>query len=278
MGESTGRSIPARATPSISGAAVDGTRGAGAHLGEERVEARTFAELDTGRVAAIRRIEIARQRNVRIARIARAGDAALRPAQYLLDRHARIGGDRNEGRVGAVFQKPPHQIGQEIAVAADRRINAAGHLGQFGEQRLVERFAHAVQALELEAVYAARVFDDAGDSERIMGGELRKQARPRREQPLHAGHVAKIGHGLAGEHRIIGKPALLRAFDLGVPVRALHQTHRQPPPRGFGGLLDPIDHGRRAFLIGLHGEAKSLPVALAAERRIGEHGADDLEG
>ena len=156
-------------------------RGAGAHLGEERVEARSFAKLDTGRVAPIRRIEIARQRNMRIARVARADDAALRPAQYLLDRHARIGGDRNEGRVGAVFQEPPHQIGQQIAVAADRRIDAAGDVGQFGEQRLVERFAHAMQALEFKALYATRVFDHAGDSQRIVGGELRKQARRARQ-------------------------------------------------------------------------------------------------
>ena len=149
--------------------------------------------------------------------------------------------------------------------------------GSSASSAVVERLAHAVQALELETVYATRFFDDAGDSQRIMGGELRKQARPRREQPLHAGHVAEISHGLAGEHRIIRKPALLRAFDFGVPVRALHQTHRQPPPRGFCGLLDPIDHRRRTFLIGLHGEAKSRPVALAAERRIGEYGANDVE-
>ena len=49
-----------------------------------------------------------------------AAIAALRPAQNLLDRHARIGGDRDERGIGAVFQQPPHQIGEEIAVAADR--------------------------------------------------------------------------------------------------------------------------------------------------------------
>ena len=163
-------------------------------------------------------------------------------------------------------------------MAADRCVNAAGRLGQFGEQRLVERFAHAVQALELEAIHAARIFDDAGDGERIMGGELRKQARPRREQPFRAGHVAEIGHGLASEHRIVGEPTLLRAFNFGVPVRTLHQANRQPPPRGFSRILDPIDHGRRALLIGLHRETKSLPLALAGQRRIGEHCTDDVEG
>ena len=45
---------------------------------------------------------------------------------------------------------------------------------------------------------------------------------------LRASHVTEIGHRLAGEHRIIGEPALLRPLDLGVPIGALDQPHRQP--------------------------------------------------
>ena len=41
-------------------------------------------------------------------------------------------------------------------MAADRCVDAAGGIGQFGEQRLVERLTHAVQALKLVA------FDTAG--------------------------------------------------------------------------------------------------------------------
>ena len=100
------------------------------------------------------------------------------------DRHARIGGDRDERRVGAVLQQPPHQIGEQIAMAADRRIDAAGRVRQLGEQRLVERLAHAVQPLEFVAVDAAGVLDDARDRQRVMGGELRIEAVARREQPL----------------------------------------------------------------------------------------------
>ena len=100
--------------------------------------------------------------------------------------------------------------------------------GNSAMQRLVERLAHAVQPLKLEAVDAAGILDHAGDGERIVGGELRKQTAACREQASDAGHVAKIGHGLAREHRIIGEPALLRALDLGVPIGAFDQPHREP--------------------------------------------------
>ena len=89
-----------------------------------------------------------------------------------------------------------------------------------------------------------------------------------------ASHIAKVGHRLAGEHRIVGKPALLGALDLGVPVRALDQADRQPAPRCGGNLLDPIDDGERALLIGLHREAKTVPVA---QRSVAQHGSDDFE-
>ena len=62
-----------------------------------------------------------------------------------------VGGDRHERRIGAVLQQAPHQIGQQIAVAADRRIGPAGEVGTVLAQLRVQRLAHAVQALKLEA-------------------------------------------------------------------------------------------------------------------------------
>ena len=67
-------------------------------------------------------------------------------------------------------------------MAADRRIDAAGDVRQFGDERLVERLAHAVQALELETLDAAGILDHAGDGERVVGGELRKKTAARRKQ------------------------------------------------------------------------------------------------
>ena len=116
------------ATPSISGAAVAAAGAAARTSASKRVETGPFAELDAGRILPLRRIKIARQRNVRL-RAACAGDPALRPAQDFGNRHVRIGRDRDEGGVGAVLQQPTHQIGEQIAMAADRRIDAARHLG-----------------------------------------------------------------------------------------------------------------------------------------------------
>ena len=250
-----------------------GRRG-GTNLGEERVEACPFAELNAGRVLPFRPVEIARQRDVFVSRVMGVADAALRPAQNLLDRHARVGGDRDEGGIGAVLEKAAHQISEEIAVAADRRIDAAGGFRLLGDERRVERFAHAIEALELETFDPARILDHAPDRECVMGGELRRQAPARSQELLHARHEAEVGHRLAGEHRIVGEPALLRPFDLGVPIGALHQPHVQPAPRGNGRLLDPGDHRQGALLVGLHREAESFPPA---QRRIAQHGADHVQ-
>src|SRR4029079_17543551 len=64
-------------------AAVDDGRGlvrlgAVADFGEQRVKACAVAEFDAGGVAPLRRIEVARQGNLRIARMARIPDPVLR--------------------------------------------------------------------------------------------------------------------------------------------------------------------------------------------------------
>src|SRR3546814_21123011 len=67
----------------------------------------------------------------------------------LVDRHLLGLNAVREGGVGAVLQQAPHQVGQQILMAADRRIDAARqvHLVR-PDDLLVERLAHAVQALE----------------------------------------------------------------------------------------------------------------------------------
>ena len=59
-------------------------------------------------------------------------------------------------------------------MAADRRIGAAGELRAVAAELRVERFAHAVQALEFEAATVAGELEDGRDRQRIMGRELRK--------------------------------------------------------------------------------------------------------
>ena len=77
------------------------------------------------RIPPRRRVEIARQRN------ARGGPAAPRRAsppggRAGLHRHRAVAGNGDERGIGAVLEEPPDQIGEKFAVAADRRIDAAG--------------------------------------------------------------------------------------------------------------------------------------------------------
>ncbi len=245
-----------------------------ANFAKQRIESGLVAEFDAGGIAPLRAVKVARQGNLRVARVARVADAGLRTLEQRRDRHRGIGGNRHEGGIRAVFQETPHEISQKIAMAADRSVDPARRFGVVGEQEPVEHLAHAVQSLELVAFDAAGIFDHARHGERVVGGELRVEPRPRREQLARAGGIAQVGHGLAREHGIVGETALLRALDLGIPVGALDQPHRQAAAQPARGFVQPIDHRRSALLIGLHREPEAVP---AAQRDVGEHGFDHVE-
>ena len=129
----------------------------------------------------------------------------------------------------------------------------------------VQRFTHAVQALELEAAVAARLLQERRHRQCVVGSELREQAAPQSQQFLRAAYVVQIGHRFAGEHRIVVEAALLRALDLGVPIGALDQTDHHPAIERAGEFVDVIDHGFGAFLVGLNCETETVP---AVERAI----------
>ena len=64
---------------------------------------------------------------------------------------------------------------------ADRRIDAAARALGLAHD-LVQRLAHAVQALELEAVAVAGHRQHRGDGVGVVGGELRIDAVGHRQQ------------------------------------------------------------------------------------------------
>ena len=107
------------------------------YLFQQQLKTRTIAELDPGRILARRRIEVARQRDARMPRVACVFDPLLRTAQDFAHRYGGIGRDRYERRVGAILQKPPHQIGEQVAMPADRRIDTARRARLAGDQRRV---------------------------------------------------------------------------------------------------------------------------------------------
>ena len=122
---------------------------------------------------------------------------------------------------------------------------------------------------------AACVVVDRGDRMRVVGGELRvDQLGASLEHLLRAGQVGDVGIRLAREHRVAGQAELLGALDLGIPVGTLDQAHA-PAPTGLArGLGQPVDHERRALLVGLHGQAEAVP---AVQRRVGEDLAEHVE-
>ena len=149
---------------------------------EQIAQRRALAEFDAARILALRPVEIARPWNVRMPRVIRRADDIGRAAQQRRDRNALVGCERDKGGIGAVLQQTPHQIGQQIAVAADRRIGAAGDLGAVAAELRIKRLAHAVQPLEFEASAGIGQFEDGRDRQRVVGGELRKDPRPQRQQ------------------------------------------------------------------------------------------------
>ena len=153
-------------------------------------------------------------------------------------------------------------------MAADRRVGAMGDVGAVFAELCIQRLAHAMQALEFESArFAFRQFEDGRDRQRIVGGELRKDPRPQRQQLLRAGDVVQIRHRLAGEHRIAVEPAFLRALDLGVPIGALDQPHHHSAVEAASETVDVVDHVGGALLIGLDRKAKAVP---AGQRWIAE--------
>ena len=160
-----------------------------------------------------------------------------------LDQRDGVGGDRYRGHplvhqhmgergVGAVLQQAADQIGQQFLVPADGGIGAH-HRPVVLPARLggvIERLAHAVQALELDLhIGPTRHAVDGGQGDGIVGGELAIQMRGCINDGLGADQIVHIGRGLGRVDGIVGPPHDLGALDLGVPIGALDQTHHQPP-------------------------------------------------
>ena len=120
------------------------------------------------------------------------------------------------------------EIGEQIFVAADRRIDAragARHR-RFLDLAIqfVEGLAHPVQALIFEIPRPSD--EDLYGRQRVsvVSGELREEAS-RRRNDAGAGDIGRISGRLAGEHGIIGKSRLLAALNFGIPISTLHEAH-----------------------------------------------------
>ena len=165
---------------------------------------------------------------------------------------------------------------------ADRRVDAAGPVELVrADDLLVQRLAHAVQALELVLAgvkSAPAMCVDGRQRVRVVGGELREDRVGRRQQLAGAGEVGDVGVDLAGEDRIAVQAVDLGALDLAVPVGALDQPHHQPVAAAPRQVDQPVDHERAALLVGLHHEADAVPAGqLRLEAQLLEQVERELQ-
>ena len=199
----------------------------------------------------------------------------------LVDRLLVVDDAVDEGRVGAVFEQPPHQIG----AAGPRGCRPAHRRGTAGPACPARRSRRrAPRPCRADAEIPSR------GGRRPFPGRPRRYARcgsriadrrpsPRVEQPPRAGEIGDIGRDLAGIDRIAVEPALLGALDLAVPIGALDQPHHQPPAAAPRQVGEPVDHRRRPLLVGLHREAEPVPAGeLRGERQRSRRGRATARG
>ena len=175
--------------------------------------------------------------------------------------------------IRAVFEQAPHQIGQQILVIADRRINPAG-ASKLLKHCVVQCFAHAVQTLKFKLRFSAGQLQNRRNRMRIVGRELRIKRVACFQHSLGAGQIGNVGAELAREHRIIAKSLGLRAFDFRIPIGAFHQPQRDPLILAACERHQPVDDRQRALLIGLHRDAEAL---IRGKSRIAKHAGKNFQ-
>ena len=186
------------------------------------------AELHAARILAPRRVEVGRQRD---ARVARAAPTSASPAAPGASRPARRG--RRPPRRTTSWRRSPGAAAPGTPAARGGR-RPARRCGRRWSGRPPSARRRASRPCRAGAGTRSRAppRPSPGSSPRSArcGWRTAGRCAARREQAFGAGEIRKVGRGLAREDRIVRQPALLRALDLGVPVGALDQAHRQPPP------------------------------------------------
>ncbi len=151
---------------------------------------------------------------------------------------------------------------------ADRSVHAAWTVQlavcDLAYDLLVQRLAHAVQALELILTWVIILPGDLVNSRQGVGvvcGELWINDFWCRQQLAGTGDVRDVGVHLARVHRIAFQTFDLGALDLAVPIRALDQTDHQAVTAAPSQIDHVIDHIRAALLVSLNHEANAVPAS-----------------
>ena len=245
-------------------------------------------EIQTRRVDAAFAVQLARQGNLRMRQANLAFlcrhllNGLHRVGHQLVERQRGIGDAVNERGVRAVFQQTTHQVRQQGFVRSHRSIDSAWAVQlavrHFTGDLLVQRFTHAVQALELVLARIVVLPCQAVDRRQgvgVVGSELRIDQVRHAEQLFRTGEVRDVGVYLAGIDRIAFQPFHLGAFDFAVPVGAFHQTDHQATAAAAGQVNQVINDERAALLVGLDNEANAVP---ACQLRLEAQFFQQIEG
>ena len=168
-------------------------------------------------------------------------------------------------------------------MAADRRIGSVGDGRMVLVQLRIQRIAHAVQALELEAVATTGQFEKGCDGERIVGGELRKDPWPQFQQPARAIDEVQVGHFLvavlrprSAAHRRAHKRAVRTTFRnrarvLHVQIFIFQRLDDLDVPSPYMLLAPPVQPDRAASIaavVHVDGTARVQTVHQTASPRL----------
>ena len=152
-------------------------------------------------------------------------------------------------------------------MGADRGVNTTRAvefaIGDLTGDLLVQRLAHAVQALEFvlpRIIVLSGQLINCRQGMGVMGCELRVDQVRHRQQLFRAGQIGDVGVDLAGIDRIAFEAVHLRAFDFAVPVGAFYQTNHQATAAAGGEVDQVVNHERAAFLVGLNDKANPVPA------------------
>jgi hypothetical protein len=193
-----------------------------------------------------------------------------RRRQQRLHGHTFVSQLVHKGRVGAVFQQPAHQVGQQVAVFTHRGVDAAGNAAVL-QHLAVYAFAHAVQALQLKGrAFHARHLHDGGNGAGVVAGKLRVDHVVVAEQPCRTGQVGDVGVALVREHRVTRQAPFLRAFDFTVPVGALDQPHHQLDAVAARQGRHFVHQFQAAGLVGLQRQSQAVPLRKALRHTFGQ--------
>ena len=178
--------------------ADDDRRGAPELFGKGRalryiiVHVVAIGQIPAARVDTFRPVQVAGLHNFRLARLPIGRQCLERIGRYLFGSDSMVGELVDEGGIGTVFEQTADEIGEQLAMFADRGIDARTYFF-IAQQGIVQCLAHAVQSLEFEILIVTRHLQNCRDAVGVVGGKLRVDAIGHVQQLRGAANIADVG-------------------------------------------------------------------------------------